>query len=553
MKAKARNLQLLPTPAETQGPLPHRLLPTAWRGVTGAGLTSGLLLTLAYPPFGLWPLAMVACVPLLLWTERDRPTAKAAFLAGLLAGTVLHGLAWGFLTFTLREMSGIPTPLGAAVVLLLAAAMGLHQAVFAWLVALTVRDRASTWPLLARALAVGLLYAAVEFALPFLFPWHLGNTLYAAPVWIQTADLVGVTGVSLLCALVSALIALAWLHRPQRWRLMGALAVVLALWAGYGFLRLAMIESAPVRRTLVAAMVQGNATLTEKRSEAPKVRLPMLDREERLTRALDLTGVDLLIWPEGALPFFWVTDAVGPAAAAEKHLPTRARPVLREAKARALAVARDLQKPLLFGTLRRPDRLWQQEARNSAVLAQPDGATWLYDKRILLPFGEYLPGSSLVPALKESIKGVSHMDPGTTSGRVEVAGVKLLVTICYEALFARFMRDEAGDADVLVNLTNDIWFGPDAAPELHLMVQAARPVELRRPLLRSTVTGITAHVDASGVIRQRTGLNVEATVRAVVPVRDLGSPYRLWGDGPMWGMTLAAAAYAWVNSRKKSA
>jgi apolipoprotein N-acyltransferase len=141
------------------------------------------------------------------------------------------------------------------------------------------------------------------------------------------------------------------------------------------------------------------------------------------------------------------------------------------------------------------------------------------------------------------------MVPGVTSGLVEVDGVRLLVNICYEALFGDFLRTEGKTADVLVNLTNDVWFGPPPAGELHLMVQQARPIELRRPLLRSTTTGVSACFDANGRILQRTPSFQEATLRCDAQVKDLDSPYRWWGDLPMWGLTLAAAVLALLGRR----
>jgi apolipoprotein N-acyltransferase len=449
----------------------------------------------------------------------------------------------------MQAMSGFPWVLAVAVHLLFSVAMGVHQALFAWLVRRTqpVAQRAP-WHAIGWALALATLYAAIEFVVPYLFPWFLGNAFYTTGVWIQAADVLGIAGVSLLAMACNVLIALGLVDARLRKPATMALAVLLVAWSGYGFLRLHQIEGVTPRRIFRAVLVQADATLQEKLG-AGRARLPMLDRHEQMTRALDRRDVDLIVWPEGSLPFFWIVDHVGPDGAPEGTR-TKANPLLVQAKRRTLDLVKFLDRPLLFGSLRRLDRLWEQEARNSAFLVRPDGQEWVYDKRILLPFGEYLPGSTLIPALKESIPGVSHMDSGTTSGLIDVAGTRLLVNICYEALFPAFLRAEGSDADVIANLTNDIWFGPLPAPELHLMVQQARAVELRRPLLRSTVTGITAMVDALGVIQGRTTLHEQAVRRFDVPVRDLASPYRLWGDAPMWLLTLLAAAWSWWRIRR---
>ena len=514
-----------------------------WRALLPA-LASAALAMLSFPPFGLWPLALVAWLPLLLWLPRATPTPRRAFFAGWLAGTLLHLVFYWWIVHTMQAMSGFPWPLALAVHGIYAAAMGLHQGIALGLVRLLVPMTPTTLlRSLGRALAVGAIWASVEFAVPYLFPWYQGNALFRVPLLSQVADIVGIPGVSLLCLASASLLAQALAPKPWRWQPLVPLAVLLAAWLAYGQWRIAQVDAAPELKTLRTLVVQGNATLAEKLSDGP-ARLPMLARPERLTRAEDLHDVDVVIWPEGTLPFFWVEDFVGELLPGQPRRESRAPPILRDMKARVLELVEIIQKPLLTGSLRRPDLMWREEARNSAILFRPDGSHQYYDKKILLPFGEYLPGTSLFPALKESIPGVSHMDPGVLSGRMDVAGVKLLVNICYEALYPAFLRAEGGDAEVLVNLTNDIWFGPNPAPTDHLMVQVARPIELRRPLVRSTATGITVYVDAAGRLHEPTDLNVEAVRRWRVPVKDLQSPYRFWGDAPMWLLSVTVALLA---------
>lgn len=537
-------------PKGGQKPATGASLPITRRGLI-AGVLTAFLGIAAYPPWDLWPLALVAYLPLLAWLLRDRPMPREAAQVGLVAGTLLHLSVYTFLVFTMKAMSGFGAPLAWGIHLIYALAMGLHQALFAWCAQLlTQRALTTSGAALRWAGLVALLYGAIEFSVPFLFPWHLGNAFFRVPIFMQTADIVGVCGVSILTMAFTALLAQALVQPTMRAKMGVAAGLLLGLWLGYGALRLQQVQAAPVRKVLHTALVQANATIAEKLVEGKK-RLPMLDRAIDLTRALDRHDLDLVIWPEGALPFFYPTDAVGEGAKAEAGQPTRAPRILRDTKKRVLDLVREIDRPILFGTLRRPDRMWIQEVRNSAILAWPDGRSQFYDKRILLPFGEYLPGTSLFPSLKEAIPGVSNMDPGEVSGLMKIGEVKLLTNICYEALFPAFLRREAGDADLLVNLTNDIWFGPDPAPTLHLMVQQARAVELRRPLLRSTVTGITVHVDAAGAMHEPTPLFEATTRRYDAQVRDIGSPYRWWGDGPMWLLSGLCAAFVALTWRRR--
>lgn len=537
---------------------PKSKLQIRWRFWLPCLLSAGLS-ALSFPPFGLWLLALYAWIPALLWVERDRPMPRDAFLGGWMAGTLLHVIFYWWLIHTMQAMSGFPLPLAVVVHLIFAAAMGLHQGLALLLVRLTVLTKPLTLPaIFLRALGVGAIWASVEFAVPHLFPWYQGNALFTHPQLSQAADIVGIPGVTFCCLVMSSLGAQRQTfkeNKPLFWKSIGVELVFVAIWVGYGFARVAQVDAAPTEKVLKTLVVQGNATLAEKLAEGPP-RFAMMERPEKLTKAENLADIDLVIWPEGTLPFFWVEDPVGLESAGKPKLPTRSPQILRDMKWRVLRMMDVIQKPLLTGTLRRPDMLWKAEARNSALLFWPDGRIQTYDKKILLPFGEYLPGDSYLPQLKESIPGVSHMDPGELSGRMDVAGVKLLVNICYEALYPAFLRAEGKDADVLVNLTNDIWFGPNPAPTDHLMVQTARPIELRRPLVRSTATGITVYVDAAGRQHEPTELNVQAVRRWQVPVKDLQSPYRLWGDAPMWLMTLAVLAWSlwrWRLARSKTA
>ncbi len=529
---------------------------TAWDGKYGAlvaGLASGALMALAYPAPGWWPLAWVAWSPLLLWIGGTRPRWPRAALAAALAGTLAFARVFGFLAYTAEQMAGLPPWAGWLVVVGHAGLMALHPACAAAGLAWCHGKVALRG---GRAIVVAVVLVSVaEFALPWLFPLYLGNAFYDAPLWIQLADVVGIVGVTAAATAVSALLAEAVLDPQRRRRWLVAAAAVLGAWSAYGGLRMAQLDAAPAARTWAAVMVQHNPTVAEKRSHDPKLRSGMLDRLEHLTRkaAADgqLRSAAAVIWAEGALPFFWVVDPV-PAV---RPMSTRARPHILAAKKRVQDLQHALGVPLLAGTQRRTTAMWTDGGRNSAVLLQGGQAQWVYDKQILLAFGEYLPGSQWFPWLRGKVPGVSDFEAGDQSGLVWLGGARVLVHICYEALFSGFLRRQAQDAEVLVNLTNDVWFGPPPAGELHLMVQQARAVELRRPLLRSTVSGITAWIDDLGRIRSRTRTASEAVVRAEVELRRGHSAYRWWGDVPMWLLTaMVAAGWVWlrVDSKRRA-
>jgi len=511
-------------------------------------LITGVLVWLAFPTPSIFPLAFLAYVPLLVQL-RGIVRWQGRFFAGWRAGTLLHLLVYPWIGFTMRSMSGIDYPLSTLILLAYALGMGLFQGLFATFAEPVRRLSGKVAPL-----ALGTLYACGEAAFPFLFPWHLGNALFQAPVLLGVTDLAGIHGLSLVVMLVNALLAEAWVLRRS-----GGLAaamrplvlVVLAVVAliGYGLVRLRMVDDTPVEKALRVAVVQGYGTIEEKRSEVARERIPMLDRHVARTEALDPTRYDLLVWPEGAFPFYFVPEVITSGSKPPKHV----RDTLIEAGKRALAIAPAIGKDFVMGTLRRTDAAWKERARNSVYLLRPDGTWQIYDKQLLVAFGEYMPLTSYLPWLAESIPGVSDMAPGDAPALFETNGVRVLPSLCYEAIFTGFTRDAAAQgAEVILNLTNDVWFGDGAAPELHLMVQVPRTTELRLPLVRATNSGITAFVDAGGRITERGGIWREETIVSTAEVKTIWSGYRLWGDAPLHVCVAVCAvilAIGWRRAR----
>ncbi len=513
-----------------------------WPGL-GAALVSGLLVAASYPGLSLWPLALFGWMPLLAYVRWRPVTVRRAALYGLVGGGTLHTVVFYWIAATMEDMSGLPGSVAVIALVLYGLVMGGHQALWFGLLAAVGSGKpddeaGGAWRCWLWPLQAALIYVAVEVLIPFQFPWYLGNALYVAPVWLQAADLIGIAGVSLLCVLFSALLVEAAGSRP-RGRAMapiGGALVTALVWWGYGQACLGAYDSAPTVKRWTAAIVQPNPSLKEKRSLRPKPRLPMYRRAERLTRSLDLSKVDALVWPEGSLPFFYVPLPGDPAADGLSAKQMRAPRSLLETTRKVRDLGAELNKPFIFGALRRTDPLWKKRARNAAVILTPGFAPRFYDKQLLVPFGEFMPGRDLIPALAGAIPGISSMDPGQGEAVFELGGARVALTICYEALFPAHVWRAAADADVLLNLTDDVWFGPTNAPELHLMVQVARAVELRRPLVRATATGISALVDAGGRIKMRTGVWTEDARIVTAEVRRLDSPYRLWGPWPMRGL-----------------
>ncbi len=489
------------------------------RTVVGPGVASGALLTLALPDPGLWFLAPVALVPLLL--VLPRLSRGRAFLAGFVAGVVANAGIFHWIAHTAVSMSEFPWALATGVLLAFSLYGGLQYAVLS-LVARPLLSR--PW----RILTVPCAVVAVEFLWPNLFPWHLGNAVFRVPILMQGMDVTGVYGASFVAATLAVAVASAARVRtdrlpfPQREVLVAG--VVALAWVMYGLVRLPQVRDAPPRDTLRLALVQPDITAQDKKHRDNASRKALFERLKDLTLRANLAEVDAVVWPEGAFPFYFAVDAEGRSGWRD----------IVETSNRLVAMVRQMQRPLLFGSLTRPLGL---RARNSMILLGSDGAEVArYDKRVLLAFGEYMPLSDTFPFLKNRVKEVSDMTPGDRAVAFPLGRALALASICYEAIFPGLTRRSLLEtsADLIVNLTNDAWFGTSGAPAQHLMVQVPRAVELRVPLVRVTETGITAVVLPSGDFALETGLHERRVDVVAVPIVASFSLYREVGDVFAW-------------------
>jgi apolipoprotein N-acyltransferase len=174
----------------------------------------------------------------------------------------------------------------------------------------------------------------------------------------------------------------------------------------------------------------------------------------------------------------------------------------------------------------------------------------VYRKNILLAFGEYLPFADLYPPIYRYIPQVSNFEHGVTQNVFQLAdGLRIGVTICYEAIVPSFFRKVAShDVRLIVNLTNDSWFGPTVEPYQHAALAAFRSIETRIPLLRVTNTGTSFTVDSVGHMSVQTPVYEEAILhgRVKIPTVAPRTVYLLWGD---WFVALCAMGLALLVAR----
>jgi len=453
----------------------------------------------------------------LLWVL-PRLGLRQAFLAGWAAKTLAVAGVFHWLVPTAQALAGFPMAGAVGVWLAFSLAQGLVGGVLGFAIRAT-----STLPWLARWLAVPLAWVATDAWLPHLFPYGLGHAFWEHPLWLQGAEATGIEGTTFVVVLLAAALV-EWLRWPRRLQGMASLVLAVAAasaWVGLGAVRFRQVldaeASAPRLKVL---LVQPDVGPEMKRRRDVATRRAIEDRLLRLSEEGGASAHDMVIWPEGAWPWEWDSRKTGVLGDEAR----RGAAVLKAAAAR-------WQRPVLFGTITRPG----SRARNSLVLLGPDGVEKArYDKTRLLAFGEYLPLRDVFPSIRGRIQGVGDLEEGEAFVPLEVGPFRLAPSICYEAIHGPLIREAIRDtgASALVNLTNDGWFGPSGAPSQHLMVQVPRAVEQRVPLIRDTMTGISAVVNASGVVAARSGIGEATALSVEVPVpaleRTLLSRFGSW-------------------------
>jgi apolipoprotein N-acyltransferase len=450
----------------------------------GAVAASGGLLTLAYPPFDQGWVAWIALVPLLV-ALRGRSAGTAAFLGLVFAATAELGIfGWLFV------VSGITVPRFAV----LALYVGLYPT--AWCVGIALLARVRV-PLVWSAPSLWILLEALRGHMGFLsLTWAtLAQSQHADLPLLQLAAWTGEAGLSFVVVLANVALAGLVARRPTRAARGVAASTLLALMALHAAGALVLATSADAPSIRIAA-IQPHIGLDERESEAG--RAAIWQRLVTATRAADAAGADLIVWPETA-----IGDPLRDPALADDlarlTIPVHAALIAGSAEtekftrgdATALVVAQ------------RPKYNSAYLVEHGEVVGEP------YRKRVLLPFGEYMPlrgvlswPSWLVP--DDLVDGV----PGTDAAPFVVdsghRAIRVATLICWENAFSTLTRAQANDgAQLVVHLANDAWFGDTAAAAQHDVLSVMRAVESGLPIVVASNDGPSEVIDAHGRVAMR--------------------------------------------------
>jgi apolipoprotein N-acyltransferase len=480
---------------------------------------AGLLLAAAFAPLGVAPLAVLCPAFLFLLWEGAAP--RAAAWRGFLftGGTFLAGTYW--LYNSIHLVGQAPLWIALFLMLGLVAIMGSYTALLGYAVA---RWGVASGPLRWLVLLPAGWVVVEWFRGWFLsgFPWlALGYSQLETPLH-GYAPVSGVYGTSLAAALMAgAVVTLLLGRRAARLTALGLVLVIVIAGA-----LLARVEWTAPRGTGVSvALVQG-AVPQSMKWEAGQ-------RERTLELYAGLTaphlGTDIIVWPEAALP------------ALERDI----RPFLDSLR----AAARGRGSDVILGQLRRDP---ETGAYFNALLALGESEQW-YDKRRLVPFGEFFP----VPAqVREWLRLMnlpySDFEAGADDQPpLAAAGETLAPTICYEDAYASEQLALVRDSTLLVNVTNDAWFGDSTAPHQHLDISRMRALETGRPMLRATNDGVTALIAHDGTLTATLPQFQAGVLTGTVQPRVGQTPYVRFGNWPVLVIAFAALAlgFAWPRRR----
>jgi len=478
-------------------------------------VTSGILLFLSFPKFGIGVIAWVALVPL-LFALKDAGT-KEGFILGFVTGIISNiGIIY-WITYVVVHYGYLSYYLGVFIMLILAAYLSIYVALFAsGLVYFTGKG-------IPGIITAPVLWTCLEYGKSHLFtgfPWeNLAHSQFLHRTLIQVVDVTGTFGVTFLIVLVNVIIFDALSSKFKGKRVWGEIALgcgLILIVSGYGYFRTHQLEEADkTAEAMDVAIIQGNIDQNIKWN--PQFQYETISAYKYLSLQKKSSRSGLTVWPETAAPFFF------------QDVSTR----LHGEITTVTQISGDW---LLFGS---PSYIRKCDGEedcvsylNSAFLLSPQGKiNGQYNKVHLVPYGEFVPLRKLFPFINKLVVGVGDFRSGNGYYPLSMNNHKLGVLICYEGIFPEAGRTyKQMGADLLVNITNDAWFGNTSAPYQHLSMTVFRAVESRVYVVRSANTGISAIIDPTGRIVSKTELFTRTALRDKIKFINHKTFYTTYGD-----------------------
>ncbi|MFZ2300726.1 MAG: apolipoprotein N-acyltransferase [Gallionella sp.] len=478
---------------------------------------AGLLCVFGFAPFGMFVVLVLALAALFaLWNRADSPSAAAwlGFSFGL--GLFVAGIGWIYVA--LHDYGGMPMLLALFATLLFAAFLALFPALAGYA---QTRFPANNGTLRMMLVMPGAWVLAewVRGTIFTGFPWLALGYAHSDNPLAGYAPLFGVYGVSLVAAVSASLLAM---FVRERWSRQGraALAILVVLWVGGALLR-TVVWTQPHGEPFSVALVQGNISQDIKFDEGALV--GTLETYRRLTLQ---NSAQLTILPESALPLL-------------RH---EVPPMLAEQlRGHAIKNGGDI----LIG-------VFESDHGNhyNSVFTLGTADEQRYRKQHLVVFGEFIPLRPLLGWFINSILNIPMDDlarGGERQAPLNVAGQRIAANICYEDVFGEEIIRALPEATLLVNFTNDAWYGHSHAAAQHNQISQMRALETGRMMLRATNTGVTSIIGADGKVLQQLPQHQEAVLKGMAQGHEGITPYVRWGNAAVMLLIALMLAYAWLR------
>lgn len=501
-------------------------------------ITSGILMILSQPPISSTFVAYIALIPLILTWQGS--SMRRNFLSGFVAGFVSYlGLIY-WVVVAMNRYGGIDIYTSSAILILLVLYLSLYTGLFALVV--PYMERKLSIPFFISAPVVWVLLEYARGIILTGFPWSL--LAYSQHKFLPLIQVVSVTGPYFISFLIVAAncvlypifigkIKITWdlkmrrtpgTEKPGKYYLIYT-AVIVVLFATallYGYRRM----DTKSEGNLKVAIIQGNIPQDVKWDETFKMKIVRTYYRKTLEAG---EGTDLVIWPETAMPFIFNDELY----------------VNKTIKELAAALKTDL----LFGTVTKDIK---GRYYNTAYIYNEAGElAGSYNKVHLVPFGEFTPLLRYFPFMAGLTAPCGNFTSGEAHKPIETKTGKIGILICYEGIFPYITNDTVRNgAQVLVNITNDAWFGKTSAPYQHLAFYVFRAIETDRYVLRAANTGISAIIDPGGRTIQKTGIFTEDVIRGSFSLQDGQTLYVRYGDYFVLAAFLFLASLCGIKSIK---
>ncbi|WP_320007868.1 apolipoprotein N-acyltransferase [Maridesulfovibrio sp.] len=420
-------------------------------------------------------------------SESPRKAMKRGWIAGSLAAIAC--MYW--IAYPVGVYGGLPWSLAIPCPILVGMVVGAYYGGYTYILSHAARSL----PPFALCVFSGLLWTSMEMAQGVLlsgYPWMtLSSAMAFRPEWIQGAAFIGAYGLSgVLVSIATAILVWRTSHAAKIWAL--SIVAVIIILGGMRTAPQKFSELHSIGKTSIG-VVQGN--INQARKWDAKYKKTTFEKYLNLSRQV-INKSDIVIWPETAMPFYLQDGGI--------------------MRAEIMNFATENKTPVLTGA---PGYILHSKMDfslyNRAYLISPDkkSMSW-YDKSHLVPFGEYIPFKEFLP-LGKLVQGAGDFLPGSDASPLQSGDLAMGMLICYEGIFPELAQErvEKG-ANILINISNDAWYGKTSAPLQHLNLVTMRAVEQGRYMIRGTNTGVSACIDPLGRISHATELFVDAAFAA---------------------------------------